>query len=202
MKISKKLGIGVLSLGVLFSAAPAGFAAEVPSKEGSTQETLNLSELSSEQLAEYNSLKSEGYIVSVLKDDSGIITLNGYKPVPSVASSNPGSIGIQAVVGDQTFSVRQAVYNGYTYMTTITGNINVEYIGSTVYPRSDSLKIDRISVGGGPFKSYSAGNPGKVTMRFTLSQKVGYTVRNVPFEVYFKISNTGKLTFSNPVALK
>jgi len=208
MSLIKKFSSSALALGILFAAVPSSFAAE----STTSNQVTKISSLSKAQQKEYNNLVKQGYNVTVADDGAGKISLNAYKSNNStlanqslkakVLQTSKGGFSTQAVEGSQTFSVSQSIYNGYTYMGKISGKISVRYVGKTVYIKSDTLTTSPAQSDGGPFTSYQSGNPAKLTAKFKFNQKVGYSVRQVPFTVYFRITSGGKVTFSNPVSLK
>ncbi|MCZ0757174.1 hypothetical protein, partial [Anoxybacillus sp. J5B_2022] len=207
--ITKLLSVSALSLGVLFSTNAVSYAAEntnQPSIEQTDIEAVKIGgveiskdDLNKEQLKEYKKLIKDGYTVSIQKNEQGYVTISGYK-TESTSLNSSSQITPQVVVGDQRFNISQAIYYGYTHVGEITGWIDVEYIGSTVYPRKHSLYV---SGAYGDRVSYSYGNPGKVYYNFTKVVSNGSMSGTgpVPFQTRFDIYSNGTMKFWNDLSL-
>lgn len=205
MKKSKLMLSSAVALGLLVSSQSVGFASSnFTSVDNNENQSIDLSLLSDQQLSDYQELIEEGYQVDVSLGENGYVSLNGYKTSQPTNSLNkttdsPSRVIItpQAEVGYQTFTVKQKIYYGYISQGTVTGSINVKYVGSTVYIQSSTLK--EIQGAYAISKTHTNGNPGRVDYDFKKYTSNGAPsgARVVPFETVFKIYPSGKMTFFN-----
>ncbi|MEC1275274.1 MULTISPECIES: hypothetical protein [Bacillus] len=188
----KCVAVPVLAFSTLLSAGLPSAQAANPSIQDSVEKKA--SKLNIQQLKEYNSLKKQGFNVSVSESEDGTVFINAYDSSPVTnKKAEPGKITTQAVVGEQTFNIKQSVYYGYSRVAGISGKIKVEYRGKTVTPVSDTLRISR---GVEKEKKYKSGNPGKVTFPFVINLGSSpFNTGAVPFDSWFYIYSTGKVKF-------
>ncbi|WP_164464106.1 hypothetical protein M1D49_05915 [Bacillus sp. PK3-056] len=187
MNIKKTL-VGTVVAASLFGTGNFVSANEI----NSVEENEVLSSLTEQQIADYNSLIADGYIVTVDVDPTtGYSSISGSKP----AEKSPFST--RAVIGSDTFTVKSYVYYVKKYVDTISGKITVQYTGKT----STKVTSDTVTVRDGNNVSKSrttSGSSAKLVLKFTEWVNASLTSAvNVPFTCTYTITNSGKISFFN-----
>ncbi|WP_050615497.1 hypothetical protein [Bacillus testis] len=154
---------------------------------------VNLSSLTPDQLQQYSDFISEGFNVTVEKDEQGNIFISGYQ----VQTTTPKA---RAAIYESAYTIKQALYHGYRLIGTTRGVINITSNGSTVTIGTDTLYTQNTI---GATKSRATGNPGVLRYNFQIMEANGMNGSGyIPMQTTYSIYKDGSIKFYNNLSLK